>query len=66
MLDLSTHEVETAEMIVERAERALPYIDKERVVLAPDCGLKYLPRDVSRGKLDAMVAGARILRERHG
>ena len=66
VLDLSTHEVETPEMIVERAERALPYIDKERVVLAPDCGLKYLPRDVSRGKLDAMVAGARILRERHG
>ena len=66
MVFLSTHDVETPEMIVERAERALPYIDKERVVLAPDCGLKYLSRDVSRGKLDAMVAGARILRERHG
>ena len=65
VLDLSTHEVETPEVIVERAERALPYIDKERVVLAPDCGLKYLPRDVSRGKIDAMVAGARILRERY-
>jgi len=65
VLDLSTHEVETPQMVVERVERALPYINKERVVLAPDCGLKYLPRDVSRRKLDAMVAGASLLRARH-
>lgn len=53
-------------MIVDRVNRALPYIDKERVVLAPDCGMKYLPRDVSLGKLDAMVEAARRLREMHG
>ena len=66
VLDLSTHDVETTDLIVERVERALPFIDKERLVLAPDCGLKYLPRDVSRGKLDAMVAAAKVLRERYG
>ncbi len=66
VIDLSTTDVETPEMIVDRVNRALPYIDKERVVLAPDCGMKYLPRDVSLGKLDAMVEAARRLREIHG
>jgi 5-methyltetrahydropteroyltriglutamate--homocysteine methyltransferase len=46
-------------------ERALPYIDKERVVLAPDCGMKYLPRDVSLAKLESMVEAARRLREQY-
>ncbi len=40
VIDLSTTEIETPELIVERVERALPYIDKERLVLAPDCGMK--------------------------
>jgi len=62
VIDLSTTEVETPELIVERVERALPYIDKERLVLAPDCGMKYLPRDVSLAKLKAMVEAARRLR----
>lgn len=66
VIDLSTTDVETPEMIVDRVNRALPYIDKERVVLAPDCGMKYLPRDVSLGKLDAMVEAARRLRQLHG
>ena len=64
-LDLSTHEVETAETVAPRVRRALAHVEADNVVLAPDCGMKYLPRDVARGKLDAMVAAARILREEH-
>jgi 5-methyltetrahydropteroyltriglutamate--homocysteine methyltransferase len=61
-LDLSTHEVETPETVAARIRRALPYIDAERVVVAPDCGLKYLPRQVAFGKMKAMVDGAAIVR----
>lgn len=52
-------------MIIERVERALPFIDKERLVLAPDCGMKYLPRDVSLVKLESMVSAAETLRQRY-
>lgn len=62
VIDLSTEEVETPEIIIERVNRALPYIDKERLVLAPDCGMKYLPRDVSMAKLEAMAEAAKRLR----
>jgi 5-methyltetrahydropteroyltriglutamate--homocysteine methyltransferase len=65
VLDLSTHEIETPEAVAARIRRALPYVAPERVVVAPDCGLKYLPRDVAQGKLRAMVEGARIVREEH-
>jgi 5-methyltetrahydropteroyltriglutamate--homocysteine methyltransferase len=63
VLDLSSHEVETPEVIAGRIRRALPHIEPERLVVAPDCGLKYLPRDVAFGKMQAMVAGAQIVRE---
>jgi 5-methyltetrahydropteroyltriglutamate--homocysteine methyltransferase len=63
VLDLSTHEVETAEMVAERIRRALPHVAVEKLIVAPDCGLKYLPRAVAYGKMEAMVAGARIVRE---
>src|SRR6056300_1218536 len=66
VIDLSSPEVESVETIVERVQRALPYIDKERVVLAPDCGMKYLPRDASLQKLCNMTAAARLLREKYG
>ena len=62
VLDLSTHEVETPETVAARIRRALPYISVERLVIAPDCGLKYLPREVAFGKMKAMVDGARIVR----
>jgi 5-methyltetrahydropteroyltriglutamate--homocysteine methyltransferase len=65
VIDLSTTEVETPELIVHRVERALPYVDKERLVLAPDCGMKYLPRKVSLAKLEAMVSAAKTLRKRY-
>ncbi|MDH3451893.1 MAG: 5-methyltetrahydropteroyltriglutamate--homocysteine methyltransferase, partial [Gammaproteobacteria bacterium] len=64
-LDLSTHEVETPEAIVARIERALPYVAADNVILAPDCGMKYLPRDVARQKMAAMVEAAKRLRAEH-
>jgi 5-methyltetrahydropteroyltriglutamate--homocysteine methyltransferase len=64
VLDLSTPEVETPEVVAARIERALPHVDAKRIVVAPDCGLKYLPRDVAFGKMKAMVDGARMVRER--
>ncbi|OYX60913.1 MAG: 5-methyltetrahydropteroyltriglutamate--homocysteine methyltransferase [Sphingomonadales bacterium 32-64-17] len=63
VLDLSTHEVETPEVVAVRIRRALPHVDANRLIVAPDCGLKYLPRDVANGKLRAMAAGAAIVRE---
>ena len=42
--------------------RALPHVRAERIIVAPDCGLKYLPREVAFGKMQAMVAGAAIVR----
>ena len=63
VIDLATHEVETPELVAARIRRALPHIAPENVIVAPDCGMKYLPRDVAMGKLRAMVAGARLVRE---
>jgi 5-methyltetrahydropteroyltriglutamate--homocysteine methyltransferase len=62
VLDLSTKDIETPETVAGRIRRALPHVAPENVVVAPDCGLKYLPRDVAAGKLRAMVAGARLMR----
>jgi 5-methyltetrahydropteroyltriglutamate--homocysteine methyltransferase len=62
VLDLSTHEVETPEIVAERIARALPYVDPKRIVVAPDCGLKYLPRAVAFGKMKAMADGAKLVR----
>jgi 5-methyltetrahydropteroyltriglutamate--homocysteine methyltransferase len=63
VLDLSDMTVETPETVAERIRRALPHVPAERIVVAPDCGLKYLPRDVAFGKLAAMVEGAKIVRK---
>ncbi|MGE0503470.1 MAG: uroporphyrinogen decarboxylase family protein [Rhizobiaceae bacterium] len=62
VLDLSSMEVETAETVAARIRRALPHVPKERIVVAPDCGLKYLPREVAYGKMKAMADGAAIVR----
>ena len=61
-LNLSDLNVETPETVASRIRRALPYIPAERIVVAPDCGLKYLPREVAFGKMLAMVEGAKIVR----
>jgi 5-methyltetrahydropteroyltriglutamate--homocysteine methyltransferase len=62
VLDLGDPEVETPEVVAERIRAALKVIPPERLVLAPDCGMKYLPRDVARAKLDALVEGAQTVR----
>ena len=61
-IDLLDMSIETPQIVVARINRALPFIAKEDVILAPDCGMKYLPRDVADGKMRAMVAAAKILR----
>jgi len=63
VLDLSTNEIETSETVAARIRRALPYVSADRIIVAPDCGMKYLPRDVAFAKMQAMAAGARLLRE---
>jgi 5-methyltetrahydropteroyltriglutamate--homocysteine methyltransferase len=63
VLDLSDMNVESPETVADRIRRALPYKDASQIVVAPDCGLKYLPRDVAFGKMKAMADGARIVRE---
>jgi 5-methyltetrahydropteroyltriglutamate--homocysteine methyltransferase len=62
VLDLSDPKVESAETVAERIRRALPYVAPEKVIVAPDCGLKYLPRDIAYGKMVAMAQGAAIVR----
>jgi 5-methyltetrahydropteroyltriglutamate--homocysteine methyltransferase len=62
-LDLSEMTIESPETVAARIRRALPYLTPERIVVAPDCGLKYLPREVAYGKMRAMVEGAKIVRQ---
>src|SRR6185436_8323421 len=62
VIDLSKNDLETPEIVAERIRRALPYVGAERITVAPDCGMKYLPRDVAFEKMKAMVAGARLVR----
>jgi 5-methyltetrahydropteroyltriglutamate--homocysteine methyltransferase len=66
VIDLSDPQVETAEVVAARIERALPHVAAQDVIVAPDCGMKYLPHDVAFAKLQAMVAGAQIMRARYG
>jgi 5-methyltetrahydropteroyltriglutamate--homocysteine methyltransferase len=66
VLDLSDTAVETPETVAKRIRRALPHVPAERIVVAPDCGLKYLPREVAFGKMCAMVEGAKIVRKELG
>lgn len=63
VLDLSDLRVESPEAIAERLREALRYVPPERLMVAPDCGMKYLPRDVAYRKLRAMTLGAAIARE---
>jgi len=62
VLDLSDMTVESPATVAERIRRALPFVPADRIVVAPDCGLKYLPRQVAYGKMKAMVEGASIVR----
>ena len=58
--------VEAPATVAARIRRALPHVPAERIVVAPDCGLKYLPREVAFGKMQAMVEGAKIVRRELG
>ena len=66
VLDLSDMQVETPETVAHRIRRALPHVDADKVVVAPDCGLKYLPRSVAFGKMKAMAEGAALMRAEIG
>ena len=62
VLDLGDPNVETPEVVAGRIRQALAYVPPERLVPAPDCGMKYLPRDRAVAKLEALAAGARLVR----
>ena len=62
VIELGSHNVETPEIVASRIRRALAHVAPENVIVAPDCGMKYLPREVAADKLRAMVAGAAIVR----
>jgi 5-methyltetrahydropteroyltriglutamate--homocysteine methyltransferase len=66
VLDLSTNEVESPAIVAQRIRRGLEHVAPDRLIVAPDCGLKYLPRDVAFGKMRAMVEGAAIVRAELG
>ena len=61
-IDLNDMTVETPEIVAARIKRALPYVKPENVIIAPDCGMKYLPRDAAFGKMRAMAGAAKLLR----
>ena len=65
-IDLSDMRIESPEIVAERVRRALRHIPPERVILAPDCGMKYLPREVAYGKMKALTVAAQILRCEYG
>jgi 5-methyltetrahydropteroyltriglutamate--homocysteine methyltransferase len=65
-IDLSDMTIETPRQVVTRIQNALKFVPKENIILAPDCGMKYLPREVAFGKMRAMVEGAKLLRAEYG
>lgn len=66
VIDLADPEVETPETVADRIRRALPFAAADRIIPAPDCGMKYLPRATAFGKLKALAAGAAIVRAEVG
>jgi 5-methyltetrahydropteroyltriglutamate--homocysteine methyltransferase len=66
VLDLGSEEIETPEVVAGRIRRALTVVEPGRLVVAPDCGMKYLPRERAFAKLQAMVEGARLVRRELG
>ena len=66
VIDLNDMTVETPQAVAARIRRALPYVRAEDIIVAPDCGMKYLPREIAFGKMKAMVEGAKIMRAELG
>jgi 5-methyltetrahydropteroyltriglutamate--homocysteine methyltransferase len=63
VIDLADKTVETPQIVAARIRKAFDHVKPERIVVAPDCGMKYLPREVAFGKMKAMVDGAKIVRD---
>jgi 5-methyltetrahydropteroyltriglutamate--homocysteine methyltransferase len=63
VLNLGDETVESAETVAKRIRAALSYLPADKVMVAPDCGMKYLSRDVAFGKLKALADGAAIVRK---
>jgi 5-methyltetrahydropteroyltriglutamate--homocysteine methyltransferase len=63
VIDLADKAVETPQVVADRIRRALVHVPADRVVVAPDCGMKYLPRAIAFGKMKAMAEGAAIVRD---
>lgn len=63
VIDLSDMQVEAPDTVAARIRRALPFVKPKDIIVCTDCGMKYLPRDVAFGKMQAMVEGARIVRQ---
>jgi 5-methyltetrahydropteroyltriglutamate--homocysteine methyltransferase len=66
VIDLSTADVEPVEVVADRVRRAFDRVPPDRVVIATDCGMKYLPRESAEGKMRAMAGAARLLRREFG
>jgi len=62
VIDLGTEKVETSQVVAERIRSALKIISPEKLVVAPDCGMKYLTRQAALGKLKALAEGTAIVR----
>jgi len=62
VIDLGDMTVETPRIVADRIRRALNVVPPERIVVAPDCGMKYLPRAIAFAKMKAMADGAALLR----
>ena len=63
VVDLGDMAVESPEAVAARVRKALEYVPPERLMLAPDCGMKYLPRDTAYAKLEAMTQGVELVRK---
>jgi 5-methyltetrahydropteroyltriglutamate--homocysteine methyltransferase len=66
VINLDDHAVEAAEVVADRVRRALPFVEARRIVIAPDCGMKYLPRESAEGKMRSMAGAAQLLRAELG
>ena len=66
VINLGDPQIESPETVAKRIRRGLKVLPPERMVVAPDCGMKYISRDIGFGKLCAMVAGAHIVRKELG
>ena len=66
VLDLGDRKIESAKLVAERIRAGLKYLPADRLIPAPDCGMKYLPREIAFGKLKALSDGAAIVRKELG